>query len=50
MQTLRQAQSRGILPADLKVMPRCQQMVQEESTAQRLPAELHGEFMHYWAP
>jgi serine/threonine-protein kinase len=49
MQTLRQAQSRGILPADLKVMPRCQQMVQEESTAQRLPAELHGEFMHYWA-
>jgi Tfp pilus assembly protein PilF len=49
MQTLRQARSRGIPAAELKAMSRCQQMVQEESTARRLPAELHGEFMDYWA-
>lgn len=47
MQTLRQAQSRGIRSAELRAMPRCQQMVQEETQAHRLSQELHGEFMAY---
>jgi serine/threonine protein kinase len=47
MQTLRQARSRGIRSADLKAVPRCQQMVIEEMKTCRLPLELHGEFMEY---
>ena len=47
MQTLRQARSWGIPPADLKAVPRCQQMVLEEMQTCRLPLKLHGEFMEY---
>jgi hypothetical protein len=47
MQTLRQARSRGIQPAALKAMPRCDQMVKEEMQACRLPLDLHGEFMEF---
>jgi serine/threonine-protein kinase len=47
MQTLRQARSRGIQPAELKAMPRCDQMVKEEMQACRLPLDLHGEFMEF---
>ena len=47
MQTLRQARDRGIPTADLKAVPRCHQMVQEEMETCRLPLELHGEFLDY---
>jgi serine/threonine-protein kinase len=47
MQTLRQARDRGILPADLKAVPRCEAMVREELLTCRLPLDLHGEFMEY---
>lgn len=47
MQTLRQARDQGISAAELKAVPRCQQMVQEEMEVCRLPLELHGEFMDY---
>jgi serine/threonine protein kinase len=47
MQTLRQARDRGILPGDLKALPRCDQLVKEEREACRLPLDLHGEFMEY---
>jgi len=45
MQELHQAQRRGIRPADLLAMPRCSQMVDEESRAHRLPAAAHEAFM-----
>ena len=47
MQTLRQARARGILPAALKAVPRCRQMIKDEEQACRLPLDLHGEFMDY---
>ena len=47
MQTIRQARNRGIPPAALRALPRCQQVVTEEMQTCRLPLELHGEFMEY---
>jgi serine/threonine-protein kinase len=47
MQTLRQARSWGIPPAELKAVPRFHQMVLEELQTGRLPLELHREFMGY---
>jgi serine/threonine protein kinase len=47
MQTLRQAKDRGILPSELKAVPRCNQVVKEEMVNCRLPLELHNEFMEY---
>lgn len=47
MQTLRQARDRGILPGEMKALPRCGQLVKEEEQACRLPLDLHGEFMEY---
>ena len=47
MQTLRQARERGIPSGELKAVPRCAQLVQEEAQACRLPLDLHGEFMEY---
>jgi serine/threonine-protein kinase len=47
LQTLRQARSRGILPAELKAVSRCQQMVLEEMHAGRLSRGAHAEFMEY---
>jgi len=47
MQTLRQARDRGILPADLKAVIRCDQVVKEEMVSCRLPLDQHGEFMEY---
>ena len=47
MQTLRQARDRGILPSELKALPRCHQLVKEEMETCRLPLDLHGEFMEY---
>lgn len=47
MQTLRQARDRGIPSAELRAVPRCNQMVSEEAQTCRLPLDLHGEFMEY---
>jgi len=47
MQTLRQARSRGIAPAELRSVPRFSQVVQEEMVNCRLPLDQHGEFMEY---
>jgi len=47
MQTLRQARERGIPPGELKAVPRCAQLVQEEGQACRLPLDLHNEFIGY---
>ena len=47
MQTMRQARERGIAPAEMKRVVRCQQIVLEEMQACRLPMDLHGEFMEY---
>jgi serine/threonine-protein kinase len=47
MQTLRQARSLGVPPADLRAVPRFEQVAQEETQACRLPLELHAEFMEY---
>jgi serine/threonine protein kinase len=47
METVRQARNRGIRPADLKAVPRCNQVVKEEMVSCRLPLDLHGEFMEY---
>ena len=47
MQTLRQARTWGIPPAELKAVPRFHQMVLEELQTGRLPLELHREFMGY---
>ncbi|MDP1831797.1 MAG: serine/threonine-protein kinase [Geothrix sp.] len=47
MHTLRQARARGIPPADLRAVPRCDHLVKEEMQAGRLPLDLHGEFMEY---
>jgi len=47
MQTLRQARDRGIPSAELRALPRCNQVVMEELQTCRLPLDLHGEFMEY---
>ena len=47
MQTLRQARHRGISSAELRAVPRCNQVVAEEMQTCRLPLDLHGEFMEY---
>ena len=47
MKTLRQARNRGIPPAALKAVTRCDQLVKEEMVLCRLPLDLHGEFMEY---
>jgi serine/threonine-protein kinase len=47
MQTLRQARDQGVAPAELRIVPRCQQMIQEEMQNCRLPLDLHGEFLEY---
>lgn len=47
MQTLRQARDRGILPGEMKSLPRCDQLVKEEVRACRLPLDLHSEFMEF---
>jgi hypothetical protein len=47
MQTVRQARDRGIPPAELRAVPRCNQVVAEELQTCRLPLDLHGEFMEY---
>ncbi len=47
MRTLRQARDMGLPPAELKAVPRCKQVVQEEMQNCRLPLDLHGEFMEY---
>jgi Tfp pilus assembly protein PilF len=47
MQTLRLARSRGIQAAELRAVPRCEQLLSEEEQACRLPLDLHSEFMQY---
>jgi hypothetical protein len=47
MQTLRLARSRGIQAAELRAVPRCEQLLGEEEQACRLPLDLHSEFMQY---
>jgi serine/threonine-protein kinase len=47
MQTLRLARSRGIPAAELRAVPRCEQLLSEEEQACRLPLDLHSEFMAY---
>ena len=47
MQTLRQARDRGIPSAELRAVPRCNQVVAEEMQTCRLPLDMHGEFMEY---
>ncbi len=47
METLRQARDRGILPGEMKSVPRCDQLVKEEVRACRLPLDLHSEFMEF---
>jgi serine/threonine-protein kinase len=47
MDTLRQARKLGLRAVDLRAVPRCDQVVNEEAQAGRLPLDLHGEFMAY---
>ena len=47
VQTLRRARERGIPATALKAVPHCEQLVQEEARAHRLPTELHQEFMAF---
>ncbi|NTW86253.1 MAG: serine/threonine protein kinase [Holophagaceae bacterium] len=48
MQALRQARHHGIAAVQLRMLPRCDQLVREERERCRLPLELHGEFMAYF--
>ena len=48
MQSLRHARHHGVPAGQLRTVPRCEQMVQDEMAHCRLPLELHGEFMAYF--
>jgi serine/threonine protein kinase len=48
MWVLRSARTKGILAEDLRLVPRCERVVQQEARAIRLPLAAHGEFMEYF--
>ena len=47
MQVLRAARNRGVAGRELRAVPRCLQMIDEELRAGRLPFDQHAEFMEY---
>ncbi len=48
MHTLRQARERGISAEELRRVPRCEQVVNEEMQSYHLPMEHHSEFMNFF--
>jgi len=47
MQALRGARQLGVAAGDLRAVPRCLQIIEEEMRACRLPFDQHAEFMEY---
>ena len=47
MRALRAARMHGVAARDLRAVPRCEQMIDEELRIGRLPIDQHAEFMEY---
>ena len=45
---LRSAREKGLPAEELRAVPRCEQVVQEEARTVRLPLRAHGEFMEFF--